>query len=112
MRQKCKLFFMAIVLLMLPLTGYTMSYNLGYVEGMNDQQQITLHTQTQSLSAFIGETEADLFTDKIVSGGIGGTSADDNELAMSTSPTGPINTDDCLATDCYSNPEVGWRGSL
>ena len=110
MVKKYVMFFLATVLVMLPLTGNTMSYNQGYVEGVEHQQQVTLQKETESLSAFIGESEADLFQDNIgagsggiSAGGIFGTSSDSNELALS---------EHNCSGECHSNPEVGWRGSL
>lgn len=108
MLKSVKLFFLATVLLMLPLTGYTMSYNQGYVDGVDHQQFETLHTETESMSAFVGESEADLFNDDISIGAISD-STNQTELSMATQPQ----QDDCATFNgCYSNPEVGWRGSL
>ncbi|MEE9223094.1 MAG: hypothetical protein V3V40_06515 [Nitrosomonadaceae bacterium] len=110
MFKSVKLLFLAIALLMLPLTGYTMSYNQGFVDGVDHQQFETLQTETESLSAFVGESEADLFNDDIVSGATTG-STNQIELSMATQPTMPEPKEWCMA-GCYNNPEVGWRGSL
>jgi len=104
------MFALATVIMMLPLTGNTMSYDRGYVEGVKHQQQVTLQTNTKSLSAFIGESEADLFSDEIAVGGVFGTSKPLDELAVASQPKNQTKPN-CMAS-CHSNPEVGWRGSL
>lgn len=103
MIEKYVMFTLATVLLMLPLTGYTMSYNQEYVDGADYQQQVTLQTDIEDFSAFTGESEADLFQDEIAIGGVFDTSTDSDEIAMS---------EHNCSGECHSNPEVGWRGSL
>lgn len=106
MFKTMKLFFLAVALLMLPLTGYTMSYNQGFVDGVNDYQQALVQTEALNPSTFAGESEADLFHDDIVFNDL---SEDNTELSMADAPTDSGGTVDCMATtECYQHPEVGW----